>query len=102
VALLLRAGLLVGGLLILVGLVLAVFEGRLRSHPVALGEVAGSLATGRPSAFMAAGILVLVTTPLARVATLAVEFLREGDRRFALVALAVAAILVAGIAAGRI
>jgi hypothetical protein len=39
--------------------------------------------------------------PLARVVALAAEFVREGDRRFGVIALSVAAILVFGVLAGR-
>jgi uncharacterized membrane protein len=101
VVFLLRAGLVAGCLLMAIGLVLAVSEGRLRSHPVELGNLVRFMSSGRPSGFMAAGVLLLVMAPLARVVALATEFFREGDRRFALVALAVAAILVLGILAGR-
>lgn len=101
VVFLLRAGLVAGCLLMGLGLVLAVFEARLRSHPVALGDLIPFMVAGRPSGFMAAGVLVLVMAPLARVVALAAEFVREGDRRFALVAISVAAILVFGVLAGR-
>jgi uncharacterized membrane protein len=102
VGLLLRAGLAAGALFMAIGLVLAISEGRLRSHPVRLGELARFIASGRPSGFMAAGVLVLVAAPLARVAALAATFALERDRRFALVALAVATILAFGIVGARL
>jgi uncharacterized membrane protein len=101
VVFLLRAGLVGGCLLMAIGLALALFEGRLRSHPVAIADLARFMVSGRPSGFMAAGVVVLVMAPLARVVALAAEFVREGDRRFGVIALSVAAILVFGVLAGR-
>lgn len=97
----LRGGLAVSMALLAVGLVLAVARGRLRVHPVALGDVLPSLAAGRPSGFMAAGILVLLATPAIRVLALAASFAAEGDRRFAAVAAAVALVLALAVAIGR-
>ncbi len=102
VALLLRAGLVTGVLLMAIGLVLAIVEGRLASHPVALGDVPRLLLDGRPTGFMAAGIALLVAAPLARVVALAVGFAIEGDRRFALVAVSVALILGLGVLLGSV
>ncbi len=102
VVLLLRLGLGAGCLLMAVGLVLAMAESRLRAHPVPIGSVPAFVAAGRPSGFMAAGIGLLVVAPLARVAALAVQFAREGDRKFAGVALAVGAILALGVVLGRV
>lgn len=99
---LLRIGLAACMALMAVGLAFAVGEADLRSHSVALGEILPSLARGQPSGFLAAGIVVLVATPLARVLALAVGFAMERDWRFAAVALAVAMILGLGVAAGRV
>lgn len=50
-------------------------------------------ATGRHLA--AAGVLVLMCTPITRVLTAAIVFWREGDRRYAWVSIGVFAILIA-------
>lgn len=99
---LLRAGLAVGCLLMAIGLALALAEGRLLSHPVELGAIPSYIVDGRPSGYMAAGIGALILAPLARVVALAVEFARERDGKYALVATAVAGILVLGVAVGRV
>jgi uncharacterized membrane protein len=93
---LLRGGLLLGTLLMATGLVLAFAEGRLEAHAVTLGQIPGMLEHGRPSALMAAGVLVLLATPIARVLLLVVLFARERDFRFAVVAAGVATLLVLG------
>jgi uncharacterized membrane protein len=97
----LRAGLALAAALLTAGLALAVGEARLTSHPVALSQILPFLARGRPSGYLAAGVLVLVATPAVRVLVLAAGFARERDWRFAAVALAVAAILGLGVAVGR-
>lgn len=97
----LRIGLAASMALMAVGLALAVGEARLRSHPVALGEILPFLGQGRPTGFMAAAVVVLVATPVVRVLALAVGSAMERDWRFAVVALAVALILGLGVAVGR-
>lgn len=101
VVFLLRAGLVGGCLLMIIGLLLAVFEARPRPHPVALGDLAQLMVSGRPSGFIAVGVVVLLMAPFARVVALAAAFVKEGDRRFGAVALSVAAILILGVLAGR-
>lgn len=57
------------------------------------GIVAGALA-GRPYGLLLAGLLVVIATPVLRVAISAVTFIGQGDRAYALIALAVLAVLV--------
>lgn len=97
----LRAGLALSMALLALGLALALAEGRLRARPVALGDVVPLIAAGRPSGFMAAGILVLLATPAIRVLALAARFAAEGDRRFAAVAVAVGLVLAFAVGIGR-
>jgi uncharacterized membrane protein len=97
----LRTGLALSMALLAVGLALAATHGRLRADPVGPGEALASLVAGRPSGFMAVGILVLVATPVVRVLALVASFAREGDRRFAAVAAAVALVLAIAVGIGR-
>jgi len=73
----LTAGVATSGLLLLLGLVLG-REGVLRS-----------------------GIVILMLTPVVRVAVLTLGLFRDGDRRFGFVSLAVLAVLVTGIVLSR-
>ncbi|MGH2557308.1 MAG: DUF1634 domain-containing protein [Actinomycetota bacterium] len=98
----LRAGLGLGSLSMAIGVVLALAEGRLQAHAVRLGDVPRLVAGGRPSAFMAVGILLLLATPITRVLALIVVFARHRDPRFAVIAGAVAALLAVGVFLGRV
>jgi uncharacterized membrane protein len=100
VAWILRIGLALSALLMAVGVCLAWAEGRLLAHPVTVSELGSLLARGRPSAFMEAGILVLLATPMLRVLTLIGVFARERDIRFAAAAVVVAGLLVLGVLLG--
>jgi len=73
----LTAGVATSGFLLLLGLVLG-REGVLRS-----------------------GIVILMLTPVVRVAVLTLGLFRDGDRRFGFVSLAVLAVLVTGIVLSR-
>lgn len=85
-----------------IGVVIAFAEGSLRAHSIRLGDLPGLVAGGRPSAFMAVGILVLVATPITRVLALIVAFAGDRDPRFAAIAGAVAALLALGVFLGRL
>ncbi|MGZ4108119.1 MAG: DUF1634 domain-containing protein, partial [Actinomycetota bacterium] len=87
--------------LIATGIVMAFAKDRLRAHPLHLRQVPAALAAGRPSAVLLLGVLVLALTPLLRVLTLVIGFLREGDRRFAAVAAGVACLLLVGMVLGH-
>jgi uncharacterized membrane protein len=101
VQVLLRTGLLVAAALIAVGLALAALHGHLVTRAVSAGELPDLLRAGRPSAFMALGILVLLATPILRVLSLIGGFALDRDWRFASVALGVAILLLAGILLGH-
>lgn len=96
----LRAGVVASGLLLAAGLAL-----------VLAGDPSGAIPTSVPAALRGAlrgdgvslivlGLLVLMATPISRVAILAAGWFREGDRRFAAVAGAVLAILALGVVLG--
>jgi uncharacterized membrane protein len=54
----------------------------------------------RPSGFIWLGVLLLLATPTARVATALVGFVREGEREMALVAGTILAVVALGVVAG--
>lgn len=64
-----------------------------------LQALRGSLG-GEPRALMSLGILVLIATPILRVALLAREFARRGDWRYAGISCAVLAVLALSVALG--
>lgn len=66
---------------------------RLLSFPQTLGQVGDGLLAFRPQAFVALGLLLLIATPVARVAVSVVTFLLERDRQYVIITLAVLAIL---------
>ncbi|HSP17716.1 MAG TPA: DUF1634 domain-containing protein [Thermoanaerobaculia bacterium] len=69
--------------------------------PNTLTEVVAGVARGRGQAIMMAGLLVLIATPVARVAMSVVIFIIERDRLFIVITAAVFAILMISFAVGR-
>jgi uncharacterized membrane protein len=61
------------------------------------GGLPGRLAVLQPLAVAQLGLLVLLATPVARVAASVIGFALEGDRLYALITLAVLAVLLASI-----
>ena len=121
VATLLRAGVVVAGSLIAAGIVWLLAAGdpafpagsrdllaTLGRPPTALpvrpGEMFAELARGMagvaPSAMITLGLLVLVLTPVLRVAATAALFARRGDRAFAAIAIVVLSLLLISIGGG--
>jgi uncharacterized membrane protein len=98
---LLRGGLVVSSLLMAAGLGWALASGRIQSHPVSFRSIRHFLAGGHPSGLMALGLFVLVALPVARVLALAVDFARERDWRFLIVALTVFGLLVVAVFVGH-
>lgn len=100
--LVLQAGVVLSGLLLAAGLAVVLLgpgdvSGGLPASVAA--AVRGAL-RGDGLSLVALGLLVLMATPIARVAVLAVSWLLEGDRRYAAVAFAVLAILAVSVALG--
>lgn len=97
----LRAGVLTAGALLAAGLVATSLAGAAlpAKAPPFLDVLRGALRLDGPS-LLALGLLVLMATPVARVAVLAVGWLVAGDYRFGVVAAAVLALLVLSMTLG--
>ena len=71
-----------------------------RSEPATLRHLrplASAVAHGDPAAIIQLGVLLLIATPIARVAFAAVSFLRERDWLYVAVSLTVLAVLLLGV-----
>lgn len=114
-AMLLRLGVLASIAVVGAGLVLSLVRhpeylsdptvlGRLTApgaaFPHALNDVAGELGEGRGRAVVAAGLILLIATPVVRVAASVIAFLSQRDWAFAAITLAVLAVLVLSFALG--
>jgi uncharacterized membrane protein len=88
-------GVVAAGLLMAVGLVIAVAGEQPRPvvQPHLLSSLPSRLADGNGIALIELGLLVLILTPVARVAVLTIGWLVGGDRRFAAVAASVLGLL---------
>ena len=96
---LLDSGLRLSMVLISAGLLWALATGELRSVPVRLGSL---LADGSSAdRLIAAGLLALCFTPVARVVALIVIWSRQHDVRFVLTGVGVLVVLATGIALGH-
>ncbi len=95
-------GVSLSGLLLGSGLILAIVHGHLapQPKPPQIGEVIHDAFTGHGSALMRLGLIVLMATPVVRVAVLAVGWAFSRNYRFALVALIVLALLALGVTLG--
>lgn len=71
------------------------------SAPHSIPEVAAGLAAGHGQAIVALGLLVLLATPVIRVALSLVLFFRDRDRTFAALTLVVLALLLLSLALGK-
>ena len=106
---------MLSGLLVLFGLVLYMGQGGLHGHVldlqrptrpgpaarpagvfVSLGQVLGALSARPldPAAVIALGLVLLLITPVLGVAVAVPAFLREGDRRYAVIAVIVLSMLI--------
>lgn len=103
----LRGGVIASASVTLLGLLLLPFrpggltDHRLETFPHTLGEVWAGLVGFHPQAIIALGLLLLIATPVITVTTSAIAFSMERDRRFALIALTVLAILITSFLLGR-
>ena len=95
----LRGGVILSASIILIGfLMLPLRPGglsvqRFLSFPQTLGQVWAGLLTLHPQAIITLGLLLLIATPIMRVAVSIVVFALEGDRRFVVITVLVLAIL---------
>ncbi|NLX98509.1 MAG: DUF1634 domain-containing protein [Rhodopirellula sp.] len=89
------AGVVLSGTLLLVGLVLVFLRHQPRPEgpPPGQGKLLVAALAGDGLAMLDLAPLLLVVTPMFRVAVLAIGWTLEGDQRFALVALAVLRLL---------
>lgn len=85
----LRWGMVLSLALMLFGLALGIFTGGQEASVVPLEKVPSRILELDPAGFLTLGIVLLIATPLARVIGALCVFIREGDRKFVLVSLAV-------------
>jgi uncharacterized membrane protein len=71
------------------------------AFPHAWPAIMEGLRAGRGQAVAALGLLILIGTPILRVAVSSVGFLRQGDRLYALITATVLALLVASFLLGK-
>ncbi len=96
----LQGGVLISALVIIIGLLLLPTQPggfsleRLLKFPQTLPEVGASLLALRPQGIIALGLLLLIATPVLRVAVSVVTFAIEKDRKYVVITLIVLAILV--------
>jgi uncharacterized membrane protein YfcA/uncharacterized membrane protein len=99
----LQGGVMLSAAVILFGLILFPFRSggfsaeRLLSFPQTLSEVWAGLLILRSQAVITLGLLLLIATPVMRVAVSVVAFALERDRRYVVITLAVLAILMTSI-----
>lgn len=101
----LRIGVFVSALLSAVGLFLWAAGGFNNIFAVSGSAIFGALASalrGNDSGIIYLGIVVLVATPVFRVAVSSVYFLREGDRKYVLISLAVLSMLIFALVSGYV
>jgi hypothetical protein len=94
-----RVGLIIGGSLLTGGVLIGLFRGDTAAPALRLTDLAGNLAVH--SRLEIAGIATFAVTPAAGVLALIVAWVRERDWVSAIVAVAVLAILTAGMVIGH-
>ena len=105
----LRGGVILSATIILIGFLLLIlhaggksgFEVSIGAFPHTLGQVWSGLLVLQPQAIIASGLLLLIAIPVITVATSAVAFAVERDRRFVVIALVVLAILITSMLIGK-
>ncbi len=99
IGLVLQGGVIISALVIVIGLVLlptqpgGLSPARLLRFPQSLSQVGIELLALRPQAIIALGLLLLIATPVLRVAVSVVTFALEKDRKYVVITLIVLAIL---------
>ena len=95
----LQGGVIISALVIIIGLALlptqpgGLSPDRLLKFPQTLSQVGTDLLALRPQAIIALGLLLLIATPVLRVAVSVVTFALERDRKYVVITLIVLAIL---------
>ena len=98
----LLTGLLTSGSLLVLGLLIALSAHEVRGPgpPPSLAVTFSDALVGRGLAIVDLGLLILMATPAVRVGVLAIGWWLAGEKRFAIVAAAVLALLAASFALG--
>lgn len=96
----LLAGLIVCGTLLVLGLTLNSGTPERAGPPPGFRSLVGRSIGGDGPSLIRLGLLALLSTPVLRVVVLSIGWFRAGERRFALVAVAVLVLLVAGVILG--
>ncbi len=103
---LLRIGVLMSAGLIVLGLVLLIGEGGSgypgATFPASLAAIRKGLLTLKPDAVILTGLLLLVLTPVLRVAVSIVAFWQERDYRYMVIATIVLLVLLIGFCLGKV
>jgi len=87
-------GFRIGASLLGIGLIVAILKHEaLQRTTESYPDILPSILDGEASGIVSAAIVVLVVTPVATVLTVALGFLRLGDRRFSVLSLIVLAVL---------
>jgi uncharacterized membrane protein YfcA/uncharacterized membrane protein len=95
----LQGGVIISATIIIIGLIMLSFQPdkyapqKLLTFPQTFGQVWAGLLTLHPQAVIALGLLLLIATPVVRVAVSIIAFAVEGDRRFAVITTLVLLIL---------
>lgn len=103
----LQIGVLLSSAVIIIGLILLPFRPgglspqRIENFPHTFGELWPELAAFHPQAIIVLGLLLLIATPVIRVAASVVAFWLEHDRRFVIITLIVLGILIASFFLGK-
>ena len=103
----LQGGVLLSSAVIILGVILLPFHTgglspqRIETFPHTFGQLWPELAAFHPQAIIVLGLLLLIATPVMRVAASVVAFGLERDRRFVIITLIVLGILIASFFLGR-
>lgn len=103
----LRLGVMVSAALIVIGLLAQILKGGAApqalggSFPILLSRVAGGVLRLEPAALVDAGLLVLLVTPMARVAAGIVASARARDAAYVIIGLVVLALVLYGLLSGQ-
>jgi uncharacterized membrane protein len=103
IARLLTAGTFLSVGLLAIGVVLMATTGTsplAPSPPFDISRIPAQIAALEPAGFLWLGLIVAIATPLARVAAAVVGYLRGGERRMALVGIAILLVVAVGVVIG--
>lgn len=101
----LRVGVVLSAAVIIVGLVLFFMEGSSgypgSSYPHSLPDIVSGIASFKPYAVITAGLILLILTPVLRVAISIWVFVREGDKLYTGITTLVLLILIISFILGK-